>query len=62
MRMVVDLPAPFAPSRPKMLPAGTSKDTESTATNEPKRFVRPRTLDRGRAHSPTARSSIAFGR
>ena len=36
MRMVVDLPAPFAPRRPKMLPAATSKVTASTATNGPK--------------------------
>src|SRR5208283_2735071 len=37
--MVVDLPAPLAPRRPKMLPAGTSKETESTATKDPKRLV-----------------------
>ena len=35
MRMVVVLPAPFGPSRPKMLPAGTAIETPSTATNSP---------------------------
>src|SRR6267142_1974354 len=39
-RMTVDLPAPLLPSRPKTSPAWTSKDTSSTATKSPKRFVR----------------------
>src|SRR5664280_591330 len=35
MRIVVDLPAPFAPRYPKISPFATSKDTSSTATKEP---------------------------
>ncbi len=35
MRMVDVLPAPFGPSSPKMLPAGTASETLSTATKLP---------------------------
>ena len=45
-----------------MLPAGTSKDTESTAVKDPKRLVS--CIDNGgadRAHSPTALSRAALG-
>ena len=35
MRRVEVLPAPFGPSRPKMLPAGTASETPSTATKSP---------------------------
>src|SRR4051794_36180516 len=37
MRMVVDLPAPFGPSTPKISPRRTCNDTSFTATSEPKR-------------------------
>ena len=37
--MVVDLPAPLAPRKPKIAPRLTSKLTASTAVNAPKRFV-----------------------
>src|SRR5436190_17474769 len=43
MRMVVDLPAPLLPRKPKISPRATSKLTSSTATNCPKRRVRRRT-------------------
>src|SRR6185369_10500866 len=37
MRMVVDLPAPFGPSTPKISPRLTCSDTSFTATSDPKR-------------------------
>src|SRR6187431_1951192 len=37
MRMVVDLPAPFGPSTPKISPRITSSETSRTACSEPKR-------------------------
>src|SRR5207249_2949929 len=40
MRMVVDLPAPFAPRNPKISPWVTSNVRWSTATKSPKRRVR----------------------
>src|SRR3989304_5299994 len=43
MRIVVDLPAPLLPRKPKISPRATSNDTSSTATNAPKRRVRWRT-------------------
>src|SRR5581483_5288004 len=39
MRMSVDLPAPFGPSRPKISPSSTAKLMPSTAVKSPKRFV-----------------------
>src|SRR3954469_17698602 len=41
MRIVVDLPAPFGPSRPRQMPAGTSRSRPSTAVIGPKRFTTP---------------------
>jgi len=35
MRIVVDLPAPFGPSRPNDSPGATSKEMPSTAANSP---------------------------
>src|SRR5690349_1509936 len=43
MRMVVDLPAPLLPRKPKISPRRTSKLMLSTATNAPNFRVRPRT-------------------
>jgi hypothetical protein len=43
MRIVVVLPLPFGPRKPKISPLGTSKSTASTAVKSPKRFVSPRT-------------------
>ena len=37
MRIVVDLPAPLAPRKPKISPCFTRNDRSSTATNSPKR-------------------------
>ena len=35
MRMVVVLPAPFGPRKPKSSPAGTTRSRERTAVNDP---------------------------
>ena len=43
MRIVVDLPEPFGPRKPKMPPRGMSKLTLSTAMKSPNRRVRSRT-------------------
>ncbi len=43
MRIVVDLPEPFGPRKPKMPPRGMSKLTRPTAVKLPKRRVTPRT-------------------
>ena len=43
MRIVVDLPAPLLPRKPKISPFPTSNDTSSTATNAPNLRVRCRT-------------------
>src|ERR1035437_6942431 len=40
MRIVVDLPAPFGPRKPKISPFCTSKLTRFTAVKLPKRFSR----------------------
>src|SRR5262245_12070640 len=41
IRMVVVLPAPLGPSRPKMTPRGTRKDRSSTARNRPNDLTTP---------------------
>src|SRR5579864_7631557 len=43
IRMSVDFPAPFGPSRPKTSPSSTSKVTPLTAVKSPKRLTRSRT-------------------
>ena len=45
-RIVVDLPAPLGPSRPRQMPSGTSRSSPSTAVIGPKRLTTPRELDR----------------
>src|SRR5580698_9642302 len=40
MRINVDFPAPFGPSKPKISPCSTAKFSESTATKSPKRLAR----------------------
>src|SRR5713226_10189980 len=45
--MVVVLPAPFGPSRPKHSPARTSRSRPSTATTSLYALRRPRTLSAG---------------
>ena len=42
MRIVVVLPAPFGPRKPKDSPCATSKSTWSTAVKPAYRFVSPR--------------------
>ena len=39
MRMVVVLPAPFAPRKPKMAPLGTSNVSSSSASVDANRLV-----------------------
>ena len=67
MRIVVDLPAPLLPRKPKISPRATSKLTSSTATNSPNRRVRSRTSmawspPPATGHRPIARSSRASAR
>src|SRR4051794_20546037 len=45
--MVVDLPAPLGPRKPKTSPAATSKSTPSTATRSSYVFVRALTTTAG---------------
>ncbi len=62
MRMVVDLPAPLAPRKPKISPSPTSKLTSSTATNLPNRRVRCWTSMADMASPSQARASLASAR
>src|SRR6185503_17514927 len=39
--MVVDLPAPLGPSRPRQMPLGTSRSSPSTAVISPNRLTTP---------------------
>ena len=55
MRMVVDLPAPLLPRKPKISPRATSKLTSSTAMNSPNRRVRWRTTIAWRVDPPRPR-------
>ena len=61
MRMVVDLPAPLAPRKPKISPCFTENDRSFTATKRPNRRDRLADVDRGVAHGqrPSARSRRA---
>ena len=61
MRMVVDLPAPFAPRKPKISPSLTVSDTRSTAVKAPKRLVSSR-ISTAAVIVPTARSRPAAAR
>ena len=45
MRIVVDLPAPFGPTKPVMRPAASSNDRSSTTVRRPYDFVRWETRD-----------------
>ena len=45
MRMVVDLPAPFGPKKPKISPVRTEKEILVHGVNRPKRFTRFCTRD-----------------
>src|SRR5688500_15779257 len=55
MRMVVDLPAPLLPRKPKISPRRTSNERLFTATNAPNRRVSPRTSI---AWGPSARTTL----
>ena len=55
MRKMVDLPAPFGPSRPKISPRATAKLTWSTAVKSPKRRTRSRTSIAGPVRRPALR-------
>src|SRR5262245_42713782 len=52
--MVVVLPAPFGPRKPKISPGRTAKVTPSTAVKRPKPLVSPSTSTAGGAGSPVA--------
>ena len=54
MRMVVDLPAPFGPSRPRIWPAPTCNEMPSTAVREPKRRVSASAFNMSEACLPLA--------
>ena len=60
-RIVVDFPAPFGPTNPVTRPVATPKDSPSTATVRPYRFVRPCAsiaalmLEHGRTEIPRCR-------
>ena len=41
IRIVVDLPAPLGPRKPRTSPRRTENDTLSTAVKPPKRLVKP---------------------
>ena len=58
--IVVDLPAPFGPSRPTQVPSGTSRSRWSTAVSVPKRLTTP---CRRRAGTPprVSRGYAQFG-
>ena len=43
MRISVDLPAPFGPSRPKISPGATENEMPSTAVKSPNRLTMFRT-------------------
>src|SRR5688572_28796090 len=65
MRMSVDLPLPFGPSRPKIVPRGTRSETPSTAVRAPKRRVSARATRAGgsvgaRASVLTPRTTLSF--
>src|SRR6185503_11943684 len=53
--MVVDLPAPLGPSRPRQMPRGTSRSSPSTAVIEPNRLTTPRSWMAGVLTVPTLR-------
>src|SRR3546814_3868317 len=57
-RSRVDLPAPFGPSRPTMLPPSSDTDTSRTAARPPSRFVTP-SAARAFIPSPHSRSGPA---
>ena len=50
---VVVFPAPLGPSSPRHVPAGTEKDTPSTAVTSSKRFTRPSTEMASSGHGET---------
>ena len=54
MRIIVVLPAPLGPRKPKALPRGTRKSTLSMAARSPKRLVNPDVWIAGPAASRTA--------
>ena len=59
MRIVVDLPAPLAPRKPKISPGSTLSEISSTAWNVPKRLLSSTSSTAGAIQRPTARSRPA---
>ena len=60
MRMVVVLPEPLGPRKPKTEPRGTARSTPSTASWWPNRLLRPRGLN-GELRRPRPRGSHLRG-
>ena len=56
-RIVVDLPAPFGPSRPRQMPFGTSRSRPSTAVIGPNLFTTPCSSIAAKATSQTTNST-----
>src|SRR5262245_41147180 len=56
--MVVDLPAPLGPSRPKIWPGSTANDTSSTATRSPNVLRRLWTASTARSGRSPPRSVV----
>src|SRR2546422_6158067 len=56
--IVVVLPAPFGPSRPRISPCRMSNETPSTAVKSPKRLVRFRTWTIGSVISQTCKDGV----
>ena len=59
--IVVDLPQPFEPTKPKISPRRIRKLTWSTATKSPKRIVRSFASMAVSASSPTSSGGITTG-
>ena len=58
MRIVVVLPEPLGPSRPKTSPRGICSVRRETAVTAPKRRVSSLDVDRGVAHGVSGTSSV----
>ena len=61
-RMVVVLPEPLGPRKPKTEPLGTARSTPSTASWWPNRLLRPLRLDAQLGHSGTDAGTAAVTR
>jgi len=62
MRIVVVLPAPLGPRKPKTSPRPTLKSTASTARRSPNRLVSPRASMRTGEGADSADAAVGVGR